>query len=79
MNNELDQLKINEESDKPPSLTKNKRSNSFVGTAQYVAPEILQSKAVHRGSDLWALGCVVFQLITGKHLFTGKYVLDKLK
>lgn len=51
---------------------KSKRANSFVGTAQFVAPEILKSKSVHKGSDLWSLGCIVHQLITGKHLFHGR-------
>lgn len=49
-----------------------RRRNSFVGTAQFVSPEILQGKEPHIGSDLWAFGCIVFQMLTGKHLFSGK-------
>jgi 3-phosphoinositide dependent protein kinase-1 len=48
-----------------------KRRNSFVGTAQFVSPEVLQGKEPHIGSDLWALGCIIYQMITQKHLFTG--------
>ncbi len=48
-----------------------KRRNSFVGTVQYVAPEILQGKDVHKGCDIWALGCIIFQFFTGTHCFTG--------
>jgi 3-phosphoinositide dependent protein kinase-1 len=48
-----------------------KRTNSFVGTAQFVAPEILQRGPVHVGSDLWSLGCVIYQMTTGEHLFRG--------
>jgi serine/threonine protein kinase len=33
-----------------------RRRNSFVGTAQFVSPEVLQGKEPHIGSDLWALG-----------------------
>ena len=50
-----------------------RRRNSFVGTAQFVAPECLHGKSPHIGSDLWALGCIVFQMITGKHLFAGRF------
>jgi 3-phosphoinositide dependent protein kinase-1 len=49
-----------------------RRRNSFVGTAQYVAPEVLNGKDPHIGCDLWALGCIVYQMHTGKHLFFGK-------
>jgi len=49
-----------------------RRRNSFVGTAQYVAPEVLNGKDPHIGCDLWALGCIVYQMQTGKHLFSGK-------
>lgn len=40
------------------------RRNSFVGTAQYVSPEILESKPSSERSDLWALGVIIFQMIT---------------
>ena len=52
------------------------RRSSFVGTAQFVAPEILQGKVPHIGCDLWALGCIIFQMINGKHLFTGGHEYD---
>jgi 3-phosphoinositide dependent protein kinase-1 len=49
-----------------------RRRNSFVGTAQFVAPEILQGKEPSIGSDLWGLGCIIFQMLTGNHLFAGR-------
>ncbi|GMT19933.1 hypothetical protein PFISCL1PPCAC_11230, partial [Pristionchus fissidentatus] len=45
------------------------RRASFVGTAQYVCPEILTGDKVTRASDYWSLGVVVYQLLTGKHAF----------
>lgn len=42
-----------------------RRKNSFVGTAQYVSPEILTDLPVSKSSDLWALGCIVYQMISG--------------
>ncbi|CAF0900596.1 unnamed protein product [Adineta steineri] len=53
-----------------------KRTNSFVGTAQFVAPEILKRGAIHVGSDLWSLGCIIYQMTTGKHLFRGHHEYD---
>lgn len=42
-----------------------KRTNSFVGTAQYVSPEILTGQRTTKTADLWALGCIVYQMISG--------------
>jgi 3-phosphoinositide dependent protein kinase-1 len=41
------------------------RKRSFVGTAQYVSPEILKGKPTSRATDLWALGCIIYQMISG--------------
>lgn len=40
------------------------RRNSFVGTAQYVSPEMLKSREATNLSDLWALGVIIYQLVT---------------
>ena len=41
------------------------RRNSFVGTAQYISPELLTDKTASRASDLWALGCIIYQMVAG--------------
>ncbi|XP_023343921.1 3-phosphoinositide-dependent protein kinase 1 [Eurytemora carolleeae] len=49
-------------------ITVNRRS-SFVGTAQYVSPEMLTSKGCSPASDLWAAGCIIYQMESGSPPF----------
>lgn len=50
------------------------RTNSFVGTAQYVSPELLTEKTISPSSDLWALGCIIYQMIAGLPPFRSRYI-----
>ncbi|RKP09562.1 phosphoinositide-dependent kinase-1, partial [Thamnocephalis sphaerospora] len=45
------------------------RSNSFVGTAEYVSPELLTNKIATRSCDWWAFGCIIYQLLAGRPPF----------
>jgi Tol biopolymer transport system component len=45
---------------------------TIVGTLQYMAPEQLEGKEADARSDLWALGCVLYEMATGKRAFEGK-------
>lgn len=52
------------------------RAKSFVGTAEYVSPELLENKYCGKPGDIWALGCILYQLIAGKPPFkaTNEYL-----
>ncbi|KAI0044332.1 kinase-like protein [Auriscalpium vulgare] len=46
-------------------------TKTFVGTAQYVSPELLEANETSKSSDLWAIGCVIYQMIAGRFAFQG--------
>eukprot|EP00347_Sterkiella_histriomuscorum_P006028 403354346 len=49
------------------------REPSFVGTPLYVAPEMLECNQAGRYTDLWALGCIIYQMLCeNKTPFHGK-------
>jgi Tol biopolymer transport system component len=45
---------------------------TIVGTFQYMAPEQLEGSEADARSDLWALGCVLYEMATGRRAFEGK-------
>ena len=50
----------------------------ILGTAAYMAPEQARGKTVDRRADIWAFGCVLFEMLTGKRAFEGEDVSDTL-
>ena len=44
---------------------------TIVGTFQYMSPEQLEGKETDARSDIWALGCVLYEMSTGKRAFDG--------
>lgn len=47
------------------------RKGTYVGTLNYLAPEMIKDKEAGFGTDLWALGCIIFKMLTGHVPFPG--------
>ena len=54
------------------------REGVILGTAAYMSPEQARCQAVHKRSDIWAFGCVVFEMLTGRAAFARDTVTDTL-
>ncbi len=50
----------------------------ILGTAAYMSPEQSKGRAADKRSDVWAFGCVLYEMLTGKRAFEGDDVSDTL-
>lgn len=58
------------------------KTNSFVGTPEYVAPEIIKETGHNKNVDIWCFGILLFEMVTGNPPFANsnkRELLDNIK
>ncbi len=64
--------------DQPHAPTITTEGAAIVGTAAYMSPEQARGQVVDKRADVWAFGCVLFELLTGRAAFRRGTVTDTL-
>jgi serine/threonine-protein kinase len=54
------------------------RAGMILGTAAYMSPEQARGSAVDKRADIWAFGCVLYEMLSGRHAFRGETTSDIL-
>jgi serine/threonine-protein kinase len=61
-----------------PTLDVGATKGAILGTAAYMGPEQARGHAVDRRADIWAFGCVLYEMLTGRQAFPGDNISDSI-
>ncbi|HEV8375883.1 MAG TPA: protein kinase, partial [Candidatus Polarisedimenticolia bacterium] len=62
----------------PTMTSMGTRVGMILGTAAYMSPEQARGRPVDRRADIWAFGCVLYEMLAGKPAFGGETISDTL-
>ncbi len=62
----------------PGEATPQTRASVILGTPDYISPEQARGKPISPQTDLYALGCVLFEMLTGERVFRGENTLQTM-
>ena len=54
------------------------RDGAIIGTGAYMSPEQARGQKVDKRTDIWAFGCVLFEMLSGKRAFAGATISDSI-
>ena len=67
-----------EMSDSPTVTLEQTREGTILGTVEFMSPEQARGKAVDKRTDIWAFGCILYEMLSRRRAFTGETITDVL-
>ena len=74
----FDQPDVQAATSHSPTLTRGTALGAIMGTTAYMSPEQAKGKTVDKRADIWAFGCVLYEVLTGKKIFEGETVSETI-